>query len=357
MDTSKTTGSTSCSCAPGGNGPACDCGAGPSSDPGIQTTDSKITGANRLDHVLARWGYDRGGHRVEPGLYRLGNPTPDSPVLASANYTLSFDALRSALDGLDAYILVLDTKGINVWCAAGKGTFGTEELVRRIAVTGLPSVVNHKKIVVPQLGAPGISWPDVLRKSGFSVEYGPVRAQDLPEYLKTHKVTPAMRRVEFPFWDRVVLTPVEFVHVALPAFVSAAVLAFFAGPVAGLAALTTVITGTVLFPTLLPFIPTHDFSAKGLILGGVVAIPFAVFFGTLPELPGWALALAAITPLLIMPAVTAYLALNFTGCTTFTSRTGVRKEIFRYIPVMALMAGAGTIMGIALGISRLMGVI
>ena len=96
------------------------------------TTDSEITMADRLDHFLARWGFNREGHRVEPGLFRLGNPTPDSAVFASANYALSFDALRSALSGKDAWILVLDTKGINVWCAAGKGTFGTEELVRKI---------------------------------------------------------------------------------------------------------------------------------------------------------------------------------------------------------------------------------
>ena len=97
------------------------------------------------------------GHRVHPGLYRLGNPMPDSPVFASANYTLSFDALRSALAGLDAYILVLDTKGINVWCAAGKGTFGTDELVRSDYRSS--HVVRHRTIILPQLGAPGISWP------------------------------------------------------------------------------------------------------------------------------------------------------------------------------------------------------
>jgi hypothetical protein len=318
-------------------------------------TDSTLTFANRLDHLLARWGWKRESHRVEPGLYRLGNPNPDSPVFASANFTLSFDALRSSITGLDAWILVLDTRGINVWCAAGKGTFGTEELVRRIGCTGLPGIVRHRKIIVPQLGAPGISWPDVLRKSGFSVEYGPVRAKDLPDYLKTHKATPAMRRVEFPLKDRLVLTPVEFVHTALPMVIVAALLWFLAGPVAALAAVSAVLAGTVLFPVLLPYIPTRDFSTKGLILGLVIAIPFAFSFGTNPMLPGWANAAGAVTALLIIPAVIAYSALNFTGCTTFTSRTGVRKEIFRYVPVMIFMAGAGVILGIVLGVSRLFG--
>jgi hypothetical protein len=294
---------------------------------------------------------------VEPRLYRIGKPGPDSPVFASANYTLSFDALRSALAGIDGYILVLDTNGINVWCAAGKGTFGTDEFVRRIQSTGLAGIVSHRKIIVPQLGAPGISWAEVVRRSGFSVEYGPVRARDLPKYLKTHTATTEMRRVEFPFRDRITLTPVEFVHAALPMVFAAAVLWFLAGPVAALAAVSAVLAGTVLFPTLLPFIPTQDFSTKGLILGAVVALPFAVSFGTHPALPAWANALSAAAALLLIPAVIAYLALNFTGCTTFTSRTGVKKEIFRYVPVMALMAGLGIVMMIVLGVSRLSGVI
>src|SRR5665647_463023 len=184
--------------------------------PEILTTTGTLTFANRLDHFLARWGVNWMGHIVKPGLYRLGSPTPDSLVFVSANYTLSFDAVRTALAGADCYILVLDTKGINVWCAAGKGTFGTEELVRRIVSSGLANIIRHRTLILPQLSAPGISAYEVKRWSGFVVEYGPVRASDLPEYLKTRKATPEMRMVQFPMKDRLVLTPVELVHVILP---------------------------------------------------------------------------------------------------------------------------------------------
>jgi hypothetical protein len=296
------------------------------------------------------------GRIVPPGLYRLGNPTKESPVFASANYTLSFDALRSALAGIDAWILVLDTKGINVWCAAGKGTFGTVELIRRIAVTGLSEVVVHRKIILPQLGAPGVSAHEVAHYSGFSVEYGPVRAEDLPAYLATHKATKEMRTVRFPLADRLVLCPMELMHVLLPMIVAAVVLYFLVGPVAGLAAVAAVLAGTVLFPALLPVIPTYDFSTKGFFLGALVAIPFAAAFVEAPGLSGIAQVIAVLVPFLLIPAVVAYLALNFTGSTTFTSRTGVKKEIFRYVPAMVLMAGAGTILGIALGVLRLAGV-
>ena len=345
------------SSSPGSQPETCRCGSIDRGAEEIRQTDSTITLANRFDHALLRWGYRRGDHRVQPGLYRLGNPTKESPVFASANLSLSFDIVRSVLRGFDAWILVLDTKGINVWCAAGKGTFGTAELVRRIQAARLDTVVSHRKIIVPQLGAPGISWPEVLRSSGFSVEYGPVRARDLPGYLKTHTATPGMRRAEFPVMDRLVLTPVEFVHLALPMVVVTAVLWFLAGPVAALAAIAAVLTGTVLFPVLLPFIPTHDFSTKGLILGGIVSLPFAYVFGTNPVLPAWARVLGAAAALLLIPAVVSYIALNFTGCTTYTSRTGVKREIFSYVKIMAAMAVIGVLAVIILGISRLSGVI
>ncbi len=335
----------------------CSCSCMNTGISGVKKTDSTITPANRLDHVLARWGYNRGGHRVEPGLYQLGEPDQNSPVLASANYTLSFDALRSHLKGMDAYILVLDTRGINVWCAAGKGTFGTDELVHRIEESGLAGIVSHRTIIVPQLGAPGISAHEVARRSGFFVQYGPVRAADLPRYLKTGIATPGMRRVTFPLKDRIVLIPIELVHIILPTIIIAAILWLLAGPVASSAAVVAVLTGTVLFPILLPFIPTHDFSMKGLILGTITAIPFSVLFGTDQNLPQWVAFVRVLIPFLIIPPVVAYLALNFTGSTPFTSRTGVRKEIFRYIPVLTLMTAVGIILGILLGISRLLGVI
>lgn len=355
--TTKSTGSCCGNTAPS-PAEACGCGGPANNDPApaIRPITPEITAKNRWDHFLARWGVKRMGHIVTPGLYRLGNPVKESPVFASANYTLSFDALRSALVGRDAWILVLDTKGINVWCAAGKGTFGTGELIRRIAVTGLSGVVSHRKIIVPQLGAPGICAHDVARYSGFSVEYGPVRAADLPEYLATHTATAEMRTVRFDLFDRLALAPVEFVHFGVYGIVAAIALFFLAGPVAALAAITAVLTGTVVFPALLPYLPSRDFSLNGFVLGAVVAIPFAIVFAESPGLSGIAQVIAGLVPFLIIPPVVAYLGLNFTGSTTYTSRTGVRKEIFRYVPAMVVLSGLGTILGITLGTLRFMGV-
>ena len=317
--------------------------------PHIQSATSVITWTNRWDHFLARWGVNRSGHRVEPGLYALGNPTPDSPVFVTANYTLSFDALQSALAGIDGYILVLDTQGINVWCAAGKGTFGSNELVHRIEATALHDVVSHRLLILPQLGAAGIAAHEVKKRSGFKVEYGPVRAADLPEYLKTHQATPEMRRVRFTLRDRLILIPVELVHVLLPMLIATVVVFFVSGPWASVAVVVAILAGVVLFPILLPWLPTRDFSSKGFILGGVVALPFALaVFLRSPGTVWWLRVGGALTFLLPLPPVTAYLALNFTGSTTFTSRSGVRREIFTYVPTMAWIFGIGIVLTIVL---------
>ena len=109
---------TECSCSsekiPVPHASCCGQNDTPDNSDEIRSTTSTLTFADHRDHLLARFGFRRMGHLVRPGLYKLGNPTPESMVFVSANYTLSFDALRSSLAGYDAYILVIDTKGINV---------------------------------------------------------------------------------------------------------------------------------------------------------------------------------------------------------------------------------------------------
>lgn len=317
----------------------------------VNPTNSILTPANRWDHFLARWGYRRMKHRVKPGLYALRNPTPESPVFVTANYTLSFDTLRSSLQGIDGYILVLDTEGVNVWCAAGKGTFGTEELVNRIEKSQLKEKVGHRTLILPQLGAPGIVAHEVKKRTGFKVEYGPVRAKGLPLYLKSHEATPEMRRVRFNLFDRMAVIPVELVA-ALPAIIVLGIALYFLGggiwAAAGIVA--AILAGAVLFPILLPWLPTHDFSTKGFILGALVAIALflvkasarGIDILTIRQLGN------GLSTLLMWSPVTAFVSLNFTGSTTYTSRSGVRREIYRYIRVMAGCLIAGIILSIVL---------
>ncbi|MBC8508164.1 MAG: carbon monoxide dehydrogenase [Anaerolineales bacterium] len=315
----------------------------------MQLTTSRLGIAEYWDHFLARWAINRNKHLVEPGLYALGDPVANSPVFVTANYTLSFDALRSALGGVDGYILALDTKGVNVWCAAGKGTFGTDELVHRIEASQLKHIVDHRELILPQLGAPGVVAHEVRKRSGFKVVYGPVRSTDLPKYLQAGEVSPEMRRVKFTLWDRITLIPVELVFVLIPLLVLGLLLR-------SLGAVSAILAGVVLFPILLPWLPTNNFSTKGYILGGIVALPFALnAYLANPDLVIWQRIGWTLAYVLTLPPITAYLALNFTGSSTFTSRTGVRTEIFRYAPSMAWMFGIGIILMIPLFLTKVWG--
>jgi len=322
----------------------------------MNMTTSRLTFANYWDHFLARSGVNRMGHRIEPGLYAIGKPTPESPVFVTANYSLSFDALRAALPGIHGYILVLDTQAINVWCAASKGTFGTDELVQRIESTGLRDAVSHRVLILPQLGAPGVAAHEVKKQTGFKVEYGPVRASDLPAYLEHHEATPEMRQVHFALGDRLAVIPVEIVGGLSWMLVAAVIAFFFGGWLSSLVAVAMMLAGVALFPIVLPWLPTHDFSSKGFILGVALALPLA--FMSLQgnaDAVWWVRALQAITPLLVWPPVVAFLALNFTGSTTFTSKTGVQREIFKYVRGMAWMFIIGLVLMIGLPMLRIMG--
>ncbi|HET6489485.1 MAG TPA: mercury methylation corrinoid protein HgcA [Syntrophales bacterium] len=311
-----------------------------------------------VDHwgtIKARFGVGRMEYAVDPGLYALGNPESDSLVFVSANYKMSFDELRRSLPGRDAWILVLDTDGINVWCAAGKGTFGTDELVGRIEATGLKDVVSHRRLIVPQLAGPGVSAHQVKKRSGFTVHYGPIRAQDLPAYLESGlKAKPEMRRKTFTLKERVVLIPVELVEALKPALLIVPVL-FLLGGLGGQegfwpgahhdglfavsAFLSALVAGAVLNPILLPCLPGKAFATKGFFIGTLTA--FLVL--SLRDFD-WHVgrgAMEAASWLLMIPALTAYLAMNFTGCSTFTSLSGVRKEMRWALPLEIGMAGCG----------------
>lgn len=313
-----------------------------------------LTFRDHIGSVKARWAVGRMDYRVAPGLYAAGNPDAESPVLVSANYKMSFDRLRSVLAGRDAWILVLDTNGINVWCAAGKGTFGTDEIVLRVQERALDRIVSHRTLVVPQLGAPGVSAHEVRRRCGFRVEYGPVRAEDLPAFLDAGmKASPVMRKVTFGLRDRTVLIPVELVKGGKYALLVAIAFLLLGGlgrggySVAGIATtgfagaiavLGVFLSGVILGPVLLPWLPGRAFSVKGAALGLVVVGGLWLY----AQLPGGASAtpLQAAAWVILVPALASFVVMNFTGASTFTSLSGVRREMRFAVP---LQAGAAVI--------------
>lgn len=314
----------------------------------VPVVSTKLHFKDTLGAWKVRWGIGRMKYKVSPGIYAIGRPDHTSPVLVSANYKLTFDVLRKELSDLDCWIMILDTKGINVWCAAGKGTFGTDEIINRISKTGLSEIVSHRKLVLPQLSAPGVSAHEVARQTGFTVIYGPVRAKDIKAFLdSSYKATEEMRTVKFSIRDRLVLTPVELVSAAKPSLMVFGILFLinlFAARPFGLADFIAytgaVLAGTVITPILLPVVPGRAFSWKGWLLGLLWTLGFIWFNGWFA--PGFLL--LAIGYLLVLPSLSAYLAMNFTGSSTYTSFSGVIKEMKIAVPLIAVSLATGIIL-------------
>lgn len=322
---------------------------------------TKLTFSDILGSWKCRWSIGRMDYKVEPGIYAVGTPDADSPVLVTANYKMTFDRLREQLDGLNLWIVVLDTDGVNVWCAAGKGTFGTEEVIYRITNVNLADIVTHRTVILPQLGAVGVAAHEVTKQTGFHVIYGTVRAKDIKAFLANGlKATEEMRTVRFTIGDRAVLTPMELVGVSAPLLIAFGVL-FILNAVgfghygrADFCGITgAVLTGAVITPIMLSWIPGRAFSFKGGLLGLLWAIGF-LFLNGLPSVPvfGW---LKAAAYFLLLPSLSGFLTMNFTGSSTYTSLSGVDREMKIAVPVMFFAAAGAVLLLLISDIIRLTG--
>lgn len=307
-----------------------------------------------LGTFMVRWGISRDNYRVEPGLYAVGSPAITSDVFVTANYKLSFDYLRKNLSGINGWILVLDTKGINVWCAAGKGTFGTKELVNRIKMVSLDKIVNHKRVILPQLSATGVAAHKVKEETGFNVRYGPVRASDIKRFLSDgYRADKEMRRVTFKFLDRIKLIPNDFMYGKFYLLGAMAVIFLISGLTIhgfsymdfsdkGGPALLNVffayLSGILITPMFLPYIPGRPFALKGFFSGSIIfmILLYLNFTGdSIFEIVSW---------FLIITAISSFLAMNFTGSSTYTSLSGVKKEMKISLPLQIGFAIIGIVL-------------
>ncbi|MBI5603568.1 MAG: hypothetical protein HY879_09435 [Deltaproteobacteria bacterium] len=320
----------------------------------IPRIKTELDKRDRIGSLLVRLGANRNNYKVSPGLYALGRPDSESVVLVTANYKLTFDTLRKALNGLNAWLLVLDTRGVNVWCAAGKKNFSSEEVILQVKNAHLDQLVSHRKLILPQLSATGVSALKVKKGCGFEVVWGPIQAGDIKSFLAAgFQAGKAMRQVTFTLSERLVLTPVE-ISQTLKSLLWLIPLMFLLsgigpdifslanlwqrGVPVSLAVVLGVLSGTVLTPALLPWIPFRAFSVKGALAGLLVGLGLMLFsLKTIAFLPALALILLTVT-------LSSYLAMNFTGCTPFTSPSGVEKEMRQAIPLQSVAACLGLIL-------------
>lgn len=192
-------------------------------------------------------------HRAPTGLFPVGRPDSGSLVLVTSNFTLTVKRVRRALAGRDVWLLVTNSDGINVWCAAAGGIFTENRVIDAIKVSRLSERVSHREVILPPLSAPGVDREAVKRETGFHCRFGPVYARDIPAYLRAgKKKTDVMRRFDFGLRHRLDMFlpmnfPVYFLIAVVLAVVAPARLSCFTilfwGAVASLYILIDVIPG------------------------------------------------------------------------------------------------------------------
>ena len=141
--------------------------------------------------------------RHPTGLIAVGRPGRDAAVFVSGNYFHSVRQVLKCLRGLDCYLLVADSAGINIWCAAGAGDFTEHKIADAVNTYRLADAVDHKDIILPQLSAVGIDKAGLLDECGFRARWGPADYHDIRAYVRNGlECTDDMRRVRMSVANR-----------------------------------------------------------------------------------------------------------------------------------------------------------
>jgi NAD-dependent dihydropyrimidine dehydrogenase PreA subunit len=241
---------------------------------------------------------------TETGLRVIGKPGQDAPVFLTCNFDLTVRRVTKALRGLDCYLLVAPSKGINVWCAAGGGMFNAHSVTSVLKTSLIAEKVNHRTLILPQLSAPGIDVGWVEEETGWRCEFGPVYARDIPEYVAARFTkTEAMRLARFPLGDRLEVAvmwaaPMSIVTAIPVAVLSLSSLPGVLGLIWGFA-----LSLFVFYDPVMRYVPGAVGLAKSLVLGligvaGVAAYGLLVGEWEVGSIVGWSLGILAVAAVL-----------------------------------------------------------
>ena len=151
------------------------------------------------------------GFSTEPNLIKVGNPNKECPVFLTCNFNITVKRVIKALKGIDCFLLIAPSKGINVWCGACGDDFNTDSVISIIKTSGINEHVNHRKLIVPQLSASGIDPLIVKKELGWDVIFGPVYAKNIKSYIKhDFEKTEQMREVKFTISKRIEIANMYF---------------------------------------------------------------------------------------------------------------------------------------------------
>ena len=274
---------------------------------------------------------------TEPGLRVIGQPGPEAPVLVTCNFDLTVRRVVRALEGLDCYLLVAPSKGINVWCAAGGGHLTAHSVTSVVKTSRIADKVEHRNLILPQLSAPGVDVSRVERETGWHCRFGPVYAGDILEYIDAGKKRREMHLVRFPLRDRLEMAVMWATPMSIAAGIPAAVLSREALP--GVLAL---IWGFSLFlfalyEPLMRYLPGGVGLVKTLLLG-LVGVVLVAGYGL--SAGGWAWGSIVAWSLGIL-AVALVLGFDLEGSSPLTAGSTVGYWARRWPWVLDLWARIG----------------
>ncbi len=123
--------------------------------------------------------------QVEPKLYEIGAVGPDSPLLITTNFSLTYFTVSGEVEGsgTPAYLLVADADGQSVLTSWAAGKFDAEKIAKTVQGSGVADLLSHKKLVIPGHVA-GLSGEVEEELPGWQILVGPRDAVDIPSYLK-----------------------------------------------------------------------------------------------------------------------------------------------------------------------------
>ncbi|MFX1568560.1 MAG: methyltransferase domain-containing protein [Promethearchaeota archaeon] len=295
---------------------------------------------------------------IEPGIYQSGNPNENSPIIVTANYVYTYIRVMRALKGLDAWVLCVDSRGINVWCAARGNNFGNKQVIEAVEASGIVNITNKKTLIVPQLSAGGIAVPLIKAEAPnfpFHILYGPVWAKHIPKFLEERpaRKTDEMKLAKFTISHRfrAEITHTTFLFRKIFIWPSVALILLFLG----LSFINTIwltellivgelwlwiIIANALIALLFPIANfTRKFITKGVVFG---IINILIFVGI-----SWLFHYSLATILLNLPFyfwLAFFSTMSFSGYSMATSPREIQDEypIFSKINMILLIVGLVT---------------
>ena len=122
------------------------------------------------------------------GIYEIGNPDENSPVLVTTNFSLTYFIVSGEIESskVPSYLLVMDTEGLSVMTAWAAGKFVADLIGPFVKKSGIEDKVKHRKLVIPGYAAAESGGLEE-ELPGWEIMIGPRDGSLIPAYLKAWK--------------------------------------------------------------------------------------------------------------------------------------------------------------------------